>query len=150
MEKTVWFSLCSITVQELVVYSSHDSLQAKDLAVNSTFLLFTEVNLVLSSAEGWKWRQNFSICHSLYGIGNELYQLPVPLHFVLKAALQMSMVTQNRSKKSSFLQASYLVVWLGHLVAFVTKLLHGCKINCWLQACSSMRKAYSVTGNFCK
>lgn len=94
----VWFSLCSITVQELAVYSSHDSLQAHDLVVNSTFLLFTEVNLVLSAAEGWKWRQTFSICHSSYGIGNELYQPQVPLHFVLKAALQMSVVTGNRRK----------------------------------------------------
>lgn len=59
----------------------------------------TKVNLVLSSAEGWKWRQTFSISHSLHGIGNELYQLQVPLHFELKAALQMSVVTGNRRRR---------------------------------------------------
>lgn len=41
----VWFSLSIITLQELAVYSSHDSVQANDLVVNSTFLILTEVNL---------------------------------------------------------------------------------------------------------
>jgi len=44
-------------------------------------------------------RQIFSIFHSSHGIRNELYQVKVSLHFVLKATLEMWMVTGNRRRR---------------------------------------------------
>lgn len=64
------------------------------------------------------------------------WEWAVPASSAFPLCVESSLTSVNgyrEQEKPAFLQTSYFFVWLGHLVAFVTKLLHDCKINCWLQ-----------------
>lgn len=74
--------------------------------------LEVEANLQHLSFIAWYWE----------------WAVPAPSAFPLCVESSLTSVNGYREQeKSAFLQTSYFYVWLGHLVAFVTKLLHDCK-----------------------